>query len=133
MIDSSHKLGPNTMKIPFVKTTIITFALVTFALATGIGASAVWATDAPATLAAEAKLTLETAASHARARVPGGSIVSAELEREHGTLVWSFDIATPMSKNITEVQIDAKTGKLIAEKTETPKDQAKEVHASSAH
>ena len=128
MIDSSHKLGPNTMKIPFVKTTIITFAL-----ATGIGTSAGWATDAPATLAAEAKLTLETAASHARARVPGGSIVSAELEREHGTLVWSFDIATPMSKNITEVQIDAKTGKLIAVKTETPKEQAKEDHASSAH
>lgn len=116
------------MKNPFVKTTIITLAL-----ATGIGTSAVWATDAPATLAAEAKITLETAASHARARVPGGSIVSAELERENGSLVWSFDIAMPLSKNIKEVQIDAKTGKLIAEEIETPKDQAKEDHASSAH
>lgn len=116
------------MKNPFITTSIIALTL-----ATGIGSSIVWATDTPAKLAAEATITLETAASHARARVPGGSIVSAELERERGALVWSFDIAMPMSRNITEVQIDAKTGKLVAEEIETPRDQAKEDHANTAH
>ena len=47
-------------------------------------------------------------------------------EREHGTLVWSFDIAVPGSKDIHEVQVDAKNGMIVASEIETPDAQARE-------
>src|SRR3981081_19762 len=75
---------------------------------------------------AEAKVTEAAAQKTALAKVPNGKIKSSELEKEHGKLVWSFDISTPGSKNITEVRVDAKTGKIVAVEIETPKDQAKE-------
>jgi len=77
-------------------------------------------------LKAQAKITQAAAEKTALAKVPGGKIKSAELEKEHGKLIWSFDISTPKSKNITEVQVDAKTGKIISTQVETPKAQAKE-------
>jgi uncharacterized membrane protein YkoI len=49
----------------------------------------------------------------ALAKVPKGTIKSSELERENGRLIWSFDIAKSGTRNITEVQVDAKTGKVI--------------------
>ena len=73
-----------------------------------------------------AKVTEAEAQKTALARVPGGSMKSSELEKERGKLIWSFDIATPKSRNITEVQVDAKTGKVVSTQTETPADQAKE-------
>ncbi len=71
-------------------------------------------------------VTSTKAAEIALARVPGGSIIEAELEKEHGKLVWSFDISQPDSKNISEVQVDAKTGEIVAEEMETPGDEADE-------
>ena len=82
--------------------------------------------ETQAQLRAEAKVTQAAAEKTALAKVPNGKIKSSELEREHGKLVWSFDIAMPHSKNITEVQVDAKTGKIAAVEIETPKNQAKE-------
>jgi uncharacterized membrane protein YkoI len=79
-----------------------------------------------AQLQAEAKVTKAQAEQTALAKVPHGTVKSSELEKEHGKLVWSFDIATPNSRNITEVQVDAKTGKIAAVEVETPQDQAKE-------
>ncbi len=71
-------------------------------------------------------VTSTKAAEIALARVPGGSIIEAELEKEHGILVWSFDISIPDSKNIAEVQVDAKTGEIVADNIETPEDEAEE-------
>jgi len=82
--------------------------------------------ETQAQLQAEAKVTQAAAEKTALAKVPNGKIRSGELEREHGKLVWSFDISSPHSKNITEVQVDAKTGKVAAGEIETPKNQAKE-------
>lgn len=84
------------------------------------------AEESPSALSAKATITQERAAEIALARVPGGSVVEAELEKEHGKLVWSFDISQPNSKNILEVQVDAKTGEIAAEETETPGDEADE-------
>jgi hypothetical protein len=74
----------------------------------------------------EAKVSKPQAEKTALARVPTGAIQSGELEREHGKLVWSFDIGTKSTKNVTEVQVDAKSGKIVSVKTETPSDEAKE-------
>jgi uncharacterized membrane protein YkoI len=78
---------------------------------------------------AEAKVLESDARKTALAVVSGGTIKSAELEREHGKLIWSFDIAVPKSMNITEVQVDANTGTVVSTVIETPADQAKEAAA----
>jgi hypothetical protein len=52
-----------------------------------------------------------------------------EIENEKGHLVWSFDIAKPNTKDITEILIDAQTGKIISIQTESPRDQAQEAAA----
>jgi len=59
-------------------------------------------------------------------QVQTGTIQSAELEEEHGKLIWSFDISTPSTKNITEVQIDARNGRIVSVQIETPAAQMKE-------
>lgn len=105
-------------------------SLVAASLLAGVTSSALWAAEeSQATLKAEAKVTEEAAEQTVLTKVAGGKIKASELEREHGKLIWSFDISKPETKNITEVQVDAKTGKIVSERTETPKDQAAEAKA----
>lgn len=75
---------------------------------------------------AEAKVSKEDALATAMANVPNGTVKEAELEKEHGKLIWSFDIATPDSRDITEVNVDAITGKVVSTDKEKPEDEAKE-------
>ena len=99
------------------------FALVVAAVTT------VQAQPSEARLMKETKVAKSRAEKTALTKVPDGIIKSAELEREHGLLIWSFDIAKPDTKNITEVQVDAKTGKIASVKIEILKDQATEAAA----
>lgn len=66
------------------------------------------------------------AESIALASVPNGKIKETEIEKEKGLLVWSFDIATPGTEDITEVLIDAKTGKIVSTKIEKAAKEANE-------
>ena len=77
-------------------------------------------------LQAHAKITKAQATEIALKKAQGGKIESAELEEEKGVLIWSFDIAMPGTKDITEVAVDAKTGAVVSVDIETPKDQKKE-------
>lgn len=79
-----------------------------------------------ASLMAQAKLSQAQAQKIALAKVPSGTVRSAELEQEHGALVWSFDIATPKSRNIHEILVNAVSGTIVSTELETPKAQAKE-------
>ena len=83
------------------------------------------ATDGNA-LESQAKISKAEAQRIALEKVPNGVIKEGELEKEKGLLIWSFDIATPGTKNITEVAVNAVTGKIVAVDVETPEDQAKE-------
>jgi uncharacterized membrane protein YkoI len=47
------------------------------------------------------------------------SVISAELETEHGCLLWSFDLHFAGSSGIREVQIDAGDGRILSVKRET--------------
>lgn len=85
--------------------------------------------ETQAALKAQAKITQAEAEKTALSKVPDGKIKAAELEKEHGKLIWSFDISMPKSKSITEIQVDAKTGKIVSTQLETPEDQAKETAA----
>ena len=64
-----------------------------------------------AKLAKQAKITMGQAQETALTRAPG-KVESSELEREHGKLVYSFDIRNA-SATITEVQVSAITGKVL--------------------
>ena len=79
-----------------------------------------------AKLQAQAKISKEQAQQTALTKAPGGTVKEGELEKEKGKLIWSFDIATPGSPNITEVSVDAITGDIVSVETETPEQQKKE-------
>ena len=79
-----------------------------------------------AKLEAQAKISRADAEKIALAKVPNGTIKEAELEKEKGKLIWSFDIATPGSKDITEVHVNAVTGEVVGVEKETPAQQEKE-------
>ena len=82
------------------------------------------ATD-QASLQKEAKITMEQARATALKKVPNGTIDSAELEREHGKLIYSFDIKTA-KPGVTEVQVDAINGKVVSVKHESAAHEAAE-------
>lgn len=81
---------------------------------------------AQAKFMAEAKVSKEAAQQTALAKVPNGTIKEGELEKEHGKLQWSFDVATPDSKDIMEVNVDAMTGEVISADKESAESEAKE-------
>ena len=75
-------------------------------------------------LAKQAKITMAQARAIAQKRA-SGKIEGEELEKEGGKLLYSFDIRNGKG-TITEVQVDAKTGKLLSAKEESKADEAKE-------
>jgi uncharacterized membrane protein YkoI len=99
---------------------------VTLGVVFGFVASAFAAQPSETDLTKQAKITKAEAEQIALAKVSRGTVKSAEIEKEKGHLVWSFDIAQPGTHDITEILVDAKTGKIISTQTESPRDQAKE-------
>ena len=73
-----------------------------------------------ANLEAQAKITKADAEKTALTRVPNGTVKEAEIEKEKGKLIWSFDLATPGTKDITEVTVDAITGEIASVEIEKP-------------
>ncbi len=77
-------------------------------------------------LQAQAKISRPEAEKIALAKVPNGTIKEGEIEKEKGKLIWSFDITTPGTADISEVQVDAMSGEVVAIEKESPAQQAKE-------
>lgn len=75
-------------------------------------------------LAREAKITEAQARATALKRA-AGTVEGAELEREHGKLVYSFDIRNAKG-TITEVQVSAINGKVVRVEHENRKQEADE-------
>jgi len=109
------------MKTKSILTSILTLAL----LVVGIVGCATEAQE-QAKLAAQAKVSRAAAEQTALSKVPGGTVKEAELEKEDGKLVWSFDITTPGAKDITEVLVDANSGAVVSVEKEKAEDEAKE-------
>jgi hypothetical protein len=89
-------------------------------------AQATYKRDIPDSLAKQAKITEDSAASVARKRVPKGTIQAVELEREKGKLMYSYDIKIEGKSGTDEVNVDARTGKIIGYSHETAADEKKE-------
>lgn len=77
-----------------------------------------------AALARQAKITKEQAQGVALKRAPG-TVESGELEREHGKLVYSFDIRNAKG-TIDEVQVSAMNGIVVRVEHENAKQEADE-------
>ena len=104
------------------------FPLLTLLAGAALTATTAFAQDkAPdPALLARAKISHADAEKLALQTVPNATVKESELETEDGGLRWSFDLKTPGSKKITEVGVDAVTGKVIENKVESEKDEAKE-------
>jgi len=70
------------------------------------------------------KITMAEARAAALKKAPG-KVKSEELENEKGKLIYSFDIETSKT-SITEVNVDAMTGKIVDVQHETPAKEAQE-------
>lgn len=85
-----------------------------------------------AKLMAQAKVSKDDAGKTALAKVPNGTIKEGELEKEKGKLIWSFDITTPDTKDITEVNVDAITGDVVSVEKEAAESETKEAAGKKA-
>jgi uncharacterized membrane protein YkoI len=74
-------------------------------------------TEEKAGLLAQAAIGPDSATLIAKAGVPG-RITQAELEREDGVLLYSFDIEVAGEAGITEVHVDAETGAILSSEHE---------------
>ncbi len=70
------------------------------------------------------KITMEQARATALKKAPG-KVTSEELENEKGKLIYSFDIATSKT-DVTEVNVDAMNGKIVAVQHENAAKEAAE-------
>ena len=82
--------------------------------------------ETQAELQKEAKISEATARATALKEVPNGTVKSSELEREHGKLIYSYDITVPGKTGIDEVNVNAIDGSVVAKQHETPKSEKKE-------
>src|ERR1700680_1424466 len=85
----------------------------------------------PASLKAQAKISLADARATAVGKV-SGEIKEEELEKEHGKLVYSFDIQAKGEKDITEVQVSAIDGSIVSVEKEDAASEAKEKQEEQA-
>jgi len=107
-------------------------SVIALALATSWAPCNLWAQQSEAELLKEARVTKHQAKRIALARVQRGAIKCVELEKENGVLIWSVDVAQPPSKDLTDVWVDATTGKITAVEIETPITEKKEVEEHKA-
>ncbi len=99
--------------------------IIAIALVAGLcGAGSAMAAE-NAALLKEAKISEAKAREIALKQAPG-TVKSSELEKEKGTLVWSFDITNAKGGGITEVLVSALDGHVVETKAETAKDEAAE-------
>lgn len=82
--------------------------------------------DSQAVYLREATVAEADARATALKEVPGGTVQKFELEREDGTLIYSYDITVAGKSGVEEVHVDAKSGAVITRAHETPEDERKE-------
>ena len=76
--------------------------------------------EVPDSLVAKAKISEDSARAIALHRVRG-PVQALELEREHGRLLYSWDIKVAGKPGIMEVHVDALNGRVLAVEHENPK------------
>ncbi len=93
--------------------------------------AATWSCLALAANPPKTRISMEQAQKTAT-QAQAGTIESKELEHEGGKWVYSFDIRGS-DRMIHEVQVDAKSGKIVSQKIETPSQEAAEARADKGN
>ena len=99
-------------------------------ITTAFAFAAILTGSAFAATAAKPKITMAQARATALKKAPG-KVTSEELENEKGKLIYSFDIATSKS-GVTEVNVDAMNGKIVAVQHENAAKEAAEAKQEKA-
>jgi Peptidase propeptide and YPEB domain len=107
-------------------------SVIALALATSWTSFNLWAQQSETELVKQARVTKRQAKKIALARVRHGAIKCVQLQKESGVLIWSVDVAQPPQKNLSDVWVDATTGKITAVEVETPITEKKEVAEQKA-
>lgn len=94
------------------------------------GADPGYRRDVPANLAAEAKISESAAIAAAQRAVPNSTVVALELERERQILMYSIDLKVPGRTGVTEVEVDASDGAVIAAEHESVNDEDEDATAT---
>ena len=86
-----------------------------------------------ASLKSLAKISKDSARTVALSKVAAGSKVkSSELEREKGTIVYSFDITVPGQTGVEEILVSALDGSVVSQEHETPAQEKAEAKKEKA-
>jgi len=103
-----------------------------FLFAQGFALAAQSHEDVKTEMANDSQITIEQAIHHAMKEVPG-TVIKAELEKEHGPLMWEIEVVTADGK-VNEVHIDGTSGKRLALHGSDEPHQASEsgIHAGAA-
>jgi uncharacterized membrane protein YkoI len=109
-----------------------TIRIATLTLIAALAVTPALFAETQAQLQKEAKISMAKARAIALEKAPGGTIASAELEREHGKLIYSFDIKRGMH-GVTEVNVDAKNGKVVSVTHESAAKEAAEKKQEAKH
>jgi len=99
-----------------IKQTLAAAGVLTAAALTVVaaqGPTPTYKRDLPAKLLKQATVAEADAARTAASRVPNGRIEAVELENEGGRLIYSYELKVPGKSGIDEVNVDAKTGKMV--------------------
>ena len=110
---------------------IARLALLSTALATLQGTDVKLKEEKPGLLK-KAKVTFEVAKTTAQAKVPGGVLISAELEQEGGKLIYTLVYKTAGKKGQDEVNVDAVTGTVAPTEHEADEADAKKAPAKAS-
>lgn len=112
----------------FAATLAARFAALAIAstVASAQGTAPAYKRDIPAKLSKQARISEDSAAAIARAKVPNGKIQSVELEREKGKLIYSYDVKIAGKSGIEEVNVNAMDGTVVGVEHESPSDEKKE-------
>ena len=90
------------------------------------------AQQSEAELLKQVRLTKHDAKKIALTKIKRGTIKCVHLEKENGVLIWSVDIAQPAKKDLTDIWVDATTGKITSVTVETPIYEKEEVAEEKA-
>ena len=116
----------NRIAISFSVPALLAFAAVAAPLAAQSSQPGSYKRDLPAALVKQATVTESDAARTAESHIKHGRIQAVELENEGGKLIYSYELKVPGKSGIEEVNVDAKTGKVVSTEHETPKAEKKE-------
>jgi len=114
------------LSLPTPSITNMKTSTVLVVLASGFLTTSLTLTTGCSTVSTQSTIPREQAQAIALTKAPGGMVKDGELETEHGRLLWSFDIAVPGEEDITEIQVDAKSGEIVSTERESPEAEAKE-------